>query len=85
MTEESENNMVDLATELTIAWLGNPSTRVSAEEVPTFLRTMHTAVSALATGTKGAGEAVSEAAGSEQYMPAITGESPWHHPTTSFP
>ena len=72
MTEESENNMVDLATELTIAWLGNPNTRVSAEEVPTFLRTMHTAVSALATGTKGAGEAVSEAAGAEQYMPAIT-------------
>ena len=31
-------NPVELATELTIAWLGNPNVRVSAEEVPAFLR-----------------------------------------------
>ncbi len=72
MTEETEKNLVDLATELTIAWLGNPNTRISAEEVPAFLRTMHMAVSALSTSTSGAGQPASEAAGSEQYMPAVT-------------
>jgi predicted transcriptional regulator len=30
-------NAVELATELTIAWLGNPNTRSSAEDVPAFL------------------------------------------------
>ena len=45
-----ENNTVDaieLATELTIAWLSNPNTRASADEVPAFLGKMHEAVAAL--------------------------------------
>ena len=43
----SETNAVELATELTIAWLGNPNTRISADEVPAFLRRMHETVSGL--------------------------------------
>lgn len=43
------NNTVELATELTIAWLSNPNTRASGEDVPAFLKTMHDAVSNLAT------------------------------------
>ncbi|QDZ06384.1 transcriptional regulator [Sphingomonas panacisoli] len=39
-----ELNAVELATELTIAWLGNPNTRATAEEVPAFLAQMHSAV-----------------------------------------
>lgn len=42
-----ELNAVELATELTIAWLTNPNTRTSAEEVPSFLGKMHDTVSAL--------------------------------------
>jgi predicted transcriptional regulator len=44
LTEEAsaEINAVELATELTVAWLGNPNNRVSADEVPAFLRKMHT-------------------------------------------
>jgi predicted transcriptional regulator len=41
-------NAVELATELTIAWLSNANTRASAEEVPGFLRQMHAAVTGLA-------------------------------------
>jgi predicted transcriptional regulator len=34
-------NLIELATELTIAWLSNPNTRAPAEEVPMFLQTVH--------------------------------------------
>jgi predicted transcriptional regulator len=40
---------VDLAIELTIAWLGNPNTRTSADDVPVFLKSMHDAVAKLAS------------------------------------
>ena len=72
MTDETDSSLVDLATELTIAWLGNSNTRVSAEEVPAFLRTMHAAVSALSTGSSGGEGLASGGAGSEQYVPAVT-------------
>lgn len=38
---------VHLATELTVAWLANPNTRVNSEDVPAFLRSMHDAVHGL--------------------------------------
>ena len=44
----TETNTVELATELTIAWLGNPNTRTSADDVPGFLKSMHDAVAKLA-------------------------------------
>lgn len=48
MTDESSNtSAVELATDLTIAWLSNPNTRANAGEVPEFLKTMHSAVQAL--------------------------------------
>ena len=61
-------NAVELATELTIAWLGNPNTRSSAEDVPAFLGKMHETVSTLLGGT-------TEAAPAEvatEYTPAVT-------------
>jgi len=42
MTDASQ--AVELATELTIAWLGNPNTRIEADQVPVFLAQMHGAV-----------------------------------------
>ena len=51
MTEDqTDSNALELATELTIAWLGNPNTRISADEVPAFLRRMHETVSELTGG-----------------------------------
>lgn len=48
--EDLRLNAVELATELTIAWLGNPNTRASSDEVPAFLNKMHEAVQSLAVG-----------------------------------
>ena len=66
--DNQDNNAVELATELTIAWLGNPNTRISAEEVPTFLGKMHETVSALLGNATSA--PVAEAAG--DYTPAVS-------------
>ena len=61
-------NALELATELTIAWLGNPNTRISADEVPAFLGRMHETVAAL-LGTSD--QAPAESAPTE-YTPAIS-------------
>lgn len=46
MTTETDAgpSAIELATELTIAWLSNPNTRGSAEDVPAFLATMRDSV-----------------------------------------
>ncbi|MCW1432457.1 MucR family transcriptional regulator [Novosphingobium sp. JCM 18896] len=63
-----DNNFLEFATELTIAWLSNPNTRASAEEVPGFLQTMHSAVAGLAGSPAVEAEAPSE----PEYKPAVT-------------
>lgn len=63
----TETNAVELATELTIAWLGNPNTRTSADDVPAFLQSMHTAVSRLASPAVAAPEEQSQ-----DYTPAVS-------------
>ena len=45
MTENTQP--VEFTTELTVAWLGNQNNRVSAEDVPALLRTMHSTILAL--------------------------------------
>lgn len=69
MAEETpDTSLLELATELTIAWLANPNTRASAEEVPAFLDKMHGAVAGLASSsdTSTSNEPVSE------YTPAVS-------------
>jgi len=56
MPEENELNAVELATEITIAWLGNQNNQVSADEVPSFLRSIHRTVNELASGTETSGD-----------------------------
>ncbi|QNE32986.1 transcriptional regulator [Sphingomonas sp. NBWT7] len=51
---------VALATELTIAWLANPNTRVEVDAVPAFLATMHKTVSKLGPATADQEEAAPE-------------------------
>ncbi len=69
MTDETTDmNAVELATELTIAWLGNPNTRSSAEDVPAFLGKMHDTVSALL----GSGAPAAEAPAATEYTPAVS-------------
>ena len=64
-----DTNPVELAAELTIAWLGNSNTRIAADEVPAFLRRMHETVAELM------GSAAGEPAAEEQpteYTPAVS-------------
>lgn len=66
--DTTDLNAVELATELTIAWLGNPNTRSSADDVPAFLGKMHDTVSKLL----GAGEQAPAAAPQAEYTPAVS-------------
>jgi predicted transcriptional regulator len=68
MTEETAV-AVTLATELTMAWLGNPNTRVSADEVPGFFRAMFDTVTAFDGVAKATPDAVEAAT---DYTPAVT-------------
>lgn len=47
----SDLNAVELAVELTIAWLGNPNTRSNADDVPAFMGKMHDTVQQLLGST----------------------------------
>jgi predicted transcriptional regulator len=61
-------NAVELATELTIAWLSNPNTRANANEIPGFLRAMHDAV----TGLTGAEISSADVAPGAEYVAAVS-------------
>jgi predicted transcriptional regulator len=68
MAETNETNTLELATELTIAWLSNPNTRAPAEEVPAFLQRMHDAVKNLEEG----GPSEQQAAPAQEFTPAVS-------------
>jgi predicted transcriptional regulator len=73
VSDEQTLNAVELATELTIAWLGNQNNRISADEVPTFLRTMHQTVRDLSSSETGASKDTGpDAASGETYTPAVS-------------
>jgi predicted transcriptional regulator len=66
MTEGLDStDPVELATELTIAWLANPNTNASAQDVPAFLQKMHQAVIGLKAGPE-------QPAAEPEYTPAVT-------------
>ena len=62
-------NPVELATELTIAWLANPNTRTNADDVPAFLNKMYESISVLVGGNAVAAEPEAPA---QEYTPAVT-------------
>lgn len=66
--EQTTAGAVELATELTIAWLGNPHTRASADEVHAFLSTMHQKLGALVEP----GVAADAEEQSAEYSPAVS-------------
>lgn len=68
MADDMTSNAVELATELTIAWLSNPNTRASADEVPAFLQKMHGAVEALSASPASA----EQPAEAQEHTPAVT-------------
>ena len=68
---------IDLATELTVAWLANPNSRTSADDVPGFLQQMHAAVTSLST------PASPEEAQAQKYTGAVTARKSWRRLITS--
>lgn len=69
MTEEtSQTHSLELATELTMAWLSNPNTSVSADEVSGVLAKMHAAVTRLASPQASA----AAPAAAEEFVPAVS-------------
>ena len=69
MTDETTDlSAVELATELTIAWLSNPNTRTSADEVPAFLGKMHDTVS----GLLGSSDGSIDTGATQDYTPAVS-------------
>jgi predicted transcriptional regulator len=65
---ELKDSSVELATELTIAWLSNPNTRAQADDIPAFLSSMHEAVVNL--GVRQSEQPPAEPA--SKYEPAVT-------------
>ena len=67
MTEDT-GRTVELATELTAAWLTNPNTRVAAEDIPTLLQQLHGALVGLSSP-----QPVSEEAPAQtEFTPAVS-------------
>lgn len=69
--ENTTLNPVELATDLTIAWLGNANTRASAEDVPAFLTRMHEAIRALSTSSAAPAEQDNQKP-PQEFTPAVT-------------
>jgi len=65
------SSSIELATELTIAWLSNPNTRANAEEVLSFFNQMHGSVAELQGGTSIVGGAPASSDASE-FIPAVS-------------
>jgi predicted transcriptional regulator len=59
----------ELATALTVAWLSNSNNRISVDEVPTFLNTMHQTLTGLSGGVTGTNSTAEDAT---EYTPAVS-------------
>lgn len=70
MAEEMALNPIELAAELTVAWLENQSNSVEASEVPIFLRSIHDAILSLSGKTAPSEEAIGEEF--EVFEPAVS-------------
>lgn len=73
MTEYSDIDTglstVELAVELTVAWLSNANNRINADDVPAFLQRMHDTVLGLSTNNAVARD---DAAPAQEYTPAVS-------------
>ncbi len=60
---------IELATDLTVAWLENSNTRATAADVPAFLQAMHDTLNALAAPSQVDADPATNA---EQHTPAVS-------------
>lgn len=71
MSEEANYDNVELAAELTAAWLSNQNNRVDADQVPAFLRSMHATLSELANSSGSTTGDMADSS-SEEHVPAVS-------------
>ena len=64
---DTDNSSVELAAELTMAWLSNPNTKVDAGDVAGVLRQMHEAVKSLSAPNE-----PEAAPAAEEFTPAVS-------------
>lgn len=69
MNSEADTNLLELATELTVAWLSNTNNRVNADDVPAFLQRMHETISAMSAGSSATTDTAEPA---REYTPAVS-------------
>jgi predicted transcriptional regulator len=69
--ERGDVNTVELATDLTVAWLSNPNNRAAADEVPAFLEKMHATLARL-SGPVPAEQPAGEQPQESDFTPAVT-------------
>lgn len=65
--ETSQPNPLELAADLTIAWLSNPNTTATADDVPAFLQKMHSAIAGI-----GSGDGAQKEFAAEEFAPAVS-------------
>lgn len=65
--ENDQSRSLELATDLAIAWLSNPATDASAEEIALFLQKVHGALDGLGSGT-----GAEKVSGEPEYTPAVS-------------
>jgi predicted transcriptional regulator len=65
--DKEQSNTLELATDLAIAWLGNPNTKATADEVPAFLEKVYGALNTL-----GLALAAEEESSAAEYIPAVS-------------
>jgi predicted transcriptional regulator len=69
MADDQENsigNSLDIAREITVAWLSNPNVNASASDVPAFLKAMHATISELSNSP-----AIEPAEAPVEFLPAV--------------
>ena len=65
--EPSQPNTLELAADLTIAWLSNPNTTATADDVPAFLQKMHSAIVGI-----GLSDGAQEEPVAGEFVPAVS-------------
>lgn len=71
MSEQINADPVELASDLTIAWLSNPNNRATVEDVSAFLRQMHADVMVL-SGRSGSADVAGDDAPTSEFTPAVS-------------
>jgi predicted transcriptional regulator len=74
MTDDRSNSTVELASNLTVAWLSNPNTRATADDATGFLKNIHGTLASFSggPGIDDAATATGGSAGEMKAEPAVT-------------